>query len=51
LLKEYDLNVDKIELTNMQRRIFPGVKEDSVFDHWLKRKFGWLLVATFSKPL
>jgi ubiquinone/menaquinone biosynthesis C-methylase UbiE len=51
LLKEYGLNVNKIELTNMQRRIFPGIKEDSAFDHWLKRKFGWLLVATFSKPL
>lgn len=51
LLNEYGLNVDKIELTNMQRRIFPGIKEDSSFDHWLKRKFGWLLVATFSKPL
>ena len=38
LLKEYGLNVDKIELTNMQRRIFPGIKEDSAFDHWLKRK-------------
>ena len=50
LLKEYGLNVDKIELTNMQRRIFPGIKEDSELDHWLKRKFGWLLVATFSKP-
>ena len=50
LLKEYGLNTEKVELTNMQRRIFPGIKEDSALDKWLKIKFGWLLVATFSKP-
>jgi len=50
LLKEHGLNTEKVELTNMQRRIFPGIKEDSALDKWLKRKFGWLLVATFSKP-
>lgn len=50
LLTDYGLNVDKIELTNMQRRIFPGVPENSSLDLWLKRTFGWLLIATFSKP-
>jgi len=50
ILNKNGLVVDKIELTYMARRILPGIKEGSVVDEWLKRKFGWLLVASFSKP-
>jgi ubiquinone/menaquinone biosynthesis C-methylase UbiE len=50
ILQERGLDVDKVEPTQMARRILPGIKEGSVMDEWLKKKFGWLLVATFSKP-
>jgi len=49
LLKKSGLTVDEIELTYMARRILPGIRAGSVVDEWLKRKFGWLLVARFSK--
>ena len=49
ICNEQGLEVDSTELTYMSRRLIPGMKDGSKLDNWLKRKFGWLLIANIRK--
>lgn len=51
ILNEQGLEVDSIELSYMARRMIPGMKDGSKLDNWLKRKFGWLLIANIRKDV
>ena len=48
ILKSKGLRPEKTSLSHMAKRYIPFMPTG--IDNFLKRKFGWLLVAEFSKP-
>jgi hypothetical protein len=42
------LNVTRISISHMAHRMIPGTP--AWLDRFLKRKYGWLLIAEFTRP-
>ena len=48
-LKEIGFKNISFDLTHMQKSYLPFIKKNSLIDKFLKKNFGWLLVAKFNK--
>ena len=48
-LKEIGFKNISFDLTHMQKSYLPLIKKNSLIDKFLKKNFGWLLVAKFNK--
>jgi cyclopropane fatty-acyl-phospholipid synthase-like methyltransferase len=46
-LTEAGVQVDRITVTQMQKKILPGIP--GPLDRWLKARFGWLIIAEFTR--
>ena len=49
ILKNLGFEKIKIETDYMATRIFPGIKQNSKLDLYLKKKFGWFLIVNCEK--
>ena len=46
-LTDAGVRVDRVTVTQMQKKILPGLP--GPLDRWLKARFGWLIIAEFTK--
>jgi SAM-dependent methyltransferase len=49
ILKNIGFKKIKIEIDYMATRVFPGIKQNSKLDLYLKKKFGWFLIINCEK--
>lgn len=49
ILKNIGFNKIKIEIDYMAARVFPGIKQNSILDLYLKKNFGWFLIVNCEK--